>query len=251
MGKTMGRVSQTKWRGTEAIPATVQSNGLNFDINVELREEDYQGEDDEQQAAGEAMQQVPVTNEETRVEVSQEERQEDGTVNQENDMQTMELANEDEQGHCEPLHIPTGRGYYPRPRFVTAPVTRQSQKAREEAITIVTQVTPERRAVEKRRTLENREHLPLCAEFMDERNTTRRQPQTVEHNFLASFPTSEITTDLSMLHPDHFSSDENIEWIHGTEKIGGHYYRGGIPSISRGKTFAQALNGHSPHKVLR
>ncbi|KAL3699048.1 hypothetical protein R1sor_017070 [Riccia sorocarpa] len=41
VGEDDGEGQSDKVEGIEAIQATVQSNGLNFDINVEVREEDY------------------------------------------------------------------------------------------------------------------------------------------------------------------------------------------------------------------
>ncbi|KAL3698211.1 hypothetical protein R1sor_012287 [Riccia sorocarpa] len=149
--------------------------------------------------------------------LNQGRQQEKEVETQENNTQVREAAKEGNQYQTGTQLSLSGRGYYPRPRFVTAPVTRQSQKERVEAITIVTQVTPERRAVEKRRILENREPLNLRAEFMDVRSRTRRQPQTGEHNFLISFPTSNVAADLSVLLPTDLRTDEAIEWIHRLE----------------------------------
>ncbi|KAL3697957.1 hypothetical protein R1sor_012033 [Riccia sorocarpa] len=223
-----------------------QQTVLNFDMNVVMGEDEYHGVDAESNqettvefqvtndentgkaASVEAFDnnhlEVPATRELERVpgeelgkDLSQNNQKGDNAETQENETHTEEAAKEGNQCQAGTQIALLGRGYYPRPRFVTAPITRQSQKDRGEASMIITQVTPERRAVEKRRTLENREPLHLRAEFMDVRSRNRKQPQTGEHNFLSSFPTGDIDADLSVLIPTNFRTDEAVEWIHRLE----------------------------------
>ncbi|KAL3676755.1 hypothetical protein R1sor_026703 [Riccia sorocarpa] len=178
-------------------PVTVQQTARDFDINIATGEEEYQGVETVEFSVESEKNQV-VENEHCvrpGVEGELENHQTGREVPTD-----VELEKEEEHG----AGLDQDR-------------QQEEEKERVEAITIVTQVTPERRAVEKRRTLENREPLNLRAEFMDVRSRTRRHPQTGELNFLASFPTTNVGADLSVLIPADLRADEANEWMHRLE----------------------------------
>ncbi|KAL3675612.1 hypothetical protein R1sor_025560 [Riccia sorocarpa] len=100
------------------------------------------------------------------------------------------------------------------PRFITTPVTRQQSKTNwgQEATNV--QVTPERKAVEKRRTLEDRSALLLRATHLEDRSRLRRQSNVGEGIYLENMPRTEVAVNLDILNGNVISTSEALAWIH-------------------------------------
>ncbi|KAL3690558.1 hypothetical protein R1sor_016867 [Riccia sorocarpa] len=100
------------------------------------------------------------------------------------------------------------------PRFVMAPVTRQQSKTTCGCEAENVQVTPERKAVEKRRTLEDRSALLLRAANLEDRSRARRQSNVGEGNYLENIPRKEVADNLDILNGNVISTNEALAWIH-------------------------------------
>ncbi|KAL3693815.1 hypothetical protein R1sor_007466 [Riccia sorocarpa] len=101
-----------------------------------------------------------------------------------------------------------------RPRFITAPVSRQNHSARQDEPEQASEITPERLVVEKRRILDNREALLLRADAQEQRTRDRRHSHVGERSFFTDLPAREVAADLSLLHQQNIDTGEALAWIH-------------------------------------
>ncbi|KAL3681273.1 hypothetical protein R1sor_024229 [Riccia sorocarpa] len=100
------------------------------------------------------------------------------------------------------------------PRFITAPVTRQQSKTNWGQEVANVQIKPERKAVEKRRTLEDRSALLLRAAHLEDRSRSRRQSSVGEGTYLENMQRTEVAVNLDILNGNVISTSEALAWIH-------------------------------------